>query len=1275
METADFQDLTSLAISGEGHAVIACTEAGLAFINVTDLTFSDVSFLRCASIRNSTSKNYTTGVSISEFQVGLYFYWCENISMSNVIVSNSPNATGVVIYDTNGTNTFSNSNFTSNAVTDGSHYPGGGGVYVEHTYCKPGILSCDIPTSERNKGANYTFLSCDFSYNRATNLDPRDNFTYVFPYKEDHQSFGRGGGLSFYIRGDASDIKLIVNDSHFYNNVAKWGGGLNVDLQDNANGNNILIKNSTFHNNVCPFTILNGTAGGGMRLTHYVYGYNNSIPKTAMLDNFEVDHCEFVNNSALNGAGMSVYWAMQDVLSNQVSVFLINNSIFEKNVAKLGSAIYAEQFWSVSRGLPATICIESCRFNNNTYRYWYGVDTGRISDPLQLGFGTVCLTSSNAWFKKKVSFTNNTGSALALAGGSVNFDGVYALFENNSAHEGAGIMLSGESIIEVGNGTSLVFRGNSASYRGGAIHAHYITRKNLATDLNCLMRYTNPLVHPNDWNVRVQFIDNWDSRHSRANAIYATSLLPCSMVGGSGVYVATTNSTVFCWPGWSYHHEGKRVNCSSQIATDIGFMKYTGNKTEGTEINNTIHAYPGWEFELPVQVRNDLGQIIGNETVFTGNIDSEYVNQSIIYGKKAVVYGNENEAYNMIVTTHNLRIWFVKVHVDLQPCPPGFATKSGSCSCAGTFGGNLFCDFQERKARLNSGLWMLFDNGSYYVAQCPPSYCVNIDKLPLDHNELNSKLCAPNRGGGVCGECLGDYGPAINSHTYECTNCADINLAANVMKYIASVYLPLIVLFTILILFDIRLTTGPANAFIIYCQFLSSTFSLDVDGGLSLDQVMKDYSKGYSYAYRFPYGIFNLEFVENFLPPICLSANFNTLSVLGLDYCVAFSPLIMIAVVVAIFKLKERCSLLTRKSLFFSKKTRGIDEALLPAFASYLLLSYTKFSTVSAHILATHTLVDENNSFYYPPDGERVYVAGQLTTHSKEYYPYYITAILVCCTFVAIPPLLFLDYPLRVAEWLLLKVRFLQRIYPGDKVHILMDTFQGCYRKNMRFFAGVYFFFRLFIFVISFRFFRGWSLHFMVQQIACSLMVVLIAVCQPYKRTFLNAVDALIFTNLSIINCISFYIHEKLKNHDDDYTPVRSVFLIQYILVFLPLVYMLAYIVWRKTMPYHERIMENIRKCCNVFPRNKRLTNVAESASLLGTNSNTQSIKSYSPYRAKDDMEVTFIARSRDRNTYQPRVPVTLVGLHNDTSMGDASIYQFASSKTNGTSKTTNRTN
>ena len=128
---------------------------------------------------------------------------------------------------------------------------------------------------------------------------------------------------------------------------------------------------------------------------------------------------------------------------------------------------------------------------------------------------------------------------------------------------------------------------------------------------------------------------------------------------------------------------------------------------------------------------------------------------------------------------------------------------------------------------------------------------------------------------------------------YDCVYCINTNIAANAIYYILSVYLPLFILFLVILLLNIKVTTGPANAFTLYCQVLSSTFDLNADRQVPV-HLISSQTYPFLQTYRFIYGIFNLDFLESLLPPLCLRTHLNALNVLQLDYLVVFFPLLMI---------------------------------------------------------------------------------------------------------------------------------------------------------------------------------------------------------------------------------------------------------------------------------------------------------------------------------------------------------------------------------------------
>ena len=220
-----------------------------------------------------------------------------------------------------------------------------------------------------------------------------------------------------------------------------------------------------------------------------------------------------------------------------------------------------------------------------------------------------------------------------------------------------------------------------------------------------------------------------------------------------------------------------------------------------------------------------------------------------------------------------------------------------------------------------SGYWMgtmskkCLNSTCLVVATCPSGYCRTEKseylQLPPTIHDLEKFICGPqNRTGKLCGKCKHEYGPALNSDAYECVFCnvTRTQIAVHAIYYILSVYLPLFLLVLGIIIFNVKLTSGPANAFILYSQVISSTFDLDADGRIQLNLFI-EHSDRYLLAYKFPYGIFNLEFFEQFIPSkyLCLGTSLNALDILLLDYIVAVFPLLVILAIVLFYKLEACC--------------------------------------------------------------------------------------------------------------------------------------------------------------------------------------------------------------------------------------------------------------------------------------------------------------------------------------------------------------------------------
>ena len=1266
--TETFKGLQSLAFSGitnsSDEVVIHCKEqnTGLGFINVSSISISNLTINNCSACRDSSSQDYNSNntshsYKTLRFQVALYFYLCKNVTMQHVTVSNSPSATGVVMYDTSGSNQISDCEFSNNSVfypvkNTTSPYGGGGGFYVEFTYCEPG--STDCKETPYITGSVYQFTRCNFTSNVAKDSDLNPLANYILPYRADHMAFGRGGGLSIFVNGESHDNTFSVMNCTFLGNQASWGGGMFVEFHDQTYKNSVSVLGSKFEANRCHYTPDSGTAGGGMRIGLYVYGSVSGIGNSV-----EIDICDFYNNSALSGGGLSISAALQNTSLENLARVLVNNSTFSQNVGRLGSAVHIDGFPLILVGQMLTVHIVDCVLYENSVDY---LDPLGLQDvvPYQPGEGTAYIHSIPVNFQGVIKFCSNNGSGLAIVKAKVYFSDTKAVFLKNKGYKGGGIALLGAAYIVINSNTSMLFYNNTAAVSGGAIYNKYITRRTLGSYADCFIRHTNPSIHANKWKANFTFQLNSDLGGNNENAIHTTSILPCSWAGRN-------RSRIFCWSNWTYITQ--HGNCTSMISSDIGSIKF------GSETGNHYKSFPGLPFNLNLDIRDDHASEMKEKVVFLASRNSSGSAlgvggdpYSYIWGTNTTVWGESGENVSLKLDTIKGRAWHLKLFIELQPCPPGLIPTSVSqlksnneqadnmnntqppdflsCSCPANLvtSSPVLCDSNHHSVRLANNYWMGYNNSSdftYLTGQCPPGFCHQNKKfshfyLPNNSKALETLICGSiNRHDILCGKCIDGYGPAVNSRSYECVNCTDP--VVNTLKYVSSVYIPLVVMFLIIIIFNVRLTTGAANSFILYAQIISSTFSVDADGQIPLNLIAGKHTSSLLKAYMIPYGIFNLEFVENLIPPLCVGTKFNVLMIMSLDYLVALAPLLMILIIAVVFKISsfvsnQCCKSLhihvpTRTVAFLAERKRSLSEAILPAFSAFLLLSYTKLALAPAYILSQQVLTNSSGQKVFPA---RAYYAGHLPITNKDYILHYkIPACLVLATFVAIPPLLLLDYPLRLLEWCLSKVKCLWCHYPVGKVHFFLDTFQGCFKNKFRFFAGLHFLFRL---VINMNYtFSTWLEQFIIQEISCILMITLLSLFQPYneQNDIFNRIDVLIFTNLAIVNGLSFYFYVyALKNPQTETLPV-AVFVTEYILIFLPLIYIISYVIWKKTKLYQKKLSPRrpvinydlLEESCDTLPPNNK-------SSLLDSDS-------YSD-RMFEESEDLFFRRAEFMNKYKP---------------------------------------
>ena len=179
-------------------------------------------------------------------------------------------------------------------------------------------------------------------------------------------------------------------------------------------------------------------------------------------------------------------------------------------------------------------------------------------------------------------------------------------------------------------------------------------------------------------------------------------------------------------------------------------------------------------------------------------------------------------------------------------------------------------------------------------------------------------------------------------------------------------------------------------------------------------------------------------------------------------------------------------------------------------------------------------------------------------------HPYAIPAVLVLLL-MSIPPLLLIAYPTLAKLWNLCSCHLCNR---EDRKCTdcctlwflrfvpFMDAFQGCYKDNCRYFAGLYFVYRL-AFTMAFAFTDTVVSGYFCLEVIIIAILAIHAILQPYEKRYYNVIDTAIFANLAFINGISLYNCYLLKFQGDDGTVVVTTS-IQTLLIYLPILYISA---------------------------------------------------------------------------------------------------------------------
>ena len=154
--------------------------------------------------------------------------------------------------------------------------------------------------------------------------------------------------------------------------------------------------------------------------------------------------------------------------------------------------------------------------------------------------------------------------------------------------------------------------------------------------------------------------------------------------------------------------------------------------------------------------------------------------------------------------------------------------------------------------------------------------------LPLNRSLLSNYVCSSNRAGILCGDYKPHYTTYYHSPTYECHD--NRNCQSGIVFYLSKI-LPVTVIFLVITLFDVNLTSGAMYSFIFYSQILNSQFNNVYTIILRENKWPLRYTLEF---FKMIYGIIDFEILENAYMLYCVLPRVTVMDILFLKYASTF---------------------------------------------------------------------------------------------------------------------------------------------------------------------------------------------------------------------------------------------------------------------------------------------------------------------------------------------------------------------------------------------------
>ena len=1101
----------SLSLSNISHFILQGN--GIDETRILCITeFSGLYFSSSSSVvlrhfaMENCSGNFPNGI-----RGGLMLVSCVDISIQNISVKQSCGL-GVAMVNNHGSIVIEDSIFNSNGCEDNCNCSGGsgGGMHVNTT---------------AESLTQYTIKNCKFNKNSA---NPDDNTWYALS--------NHGGGLSVNLLERASQNYFRIINCNFNTNKAALGGGTNFKFYNESFNNSIIVKNSIME---CNTAVL---GGGG---TNVIFDFHPNTDR--FNNNVTFVECVLAANGAIFGGGASLDFSTQMYHKINKNTIIFRNCTFKGNKANGGAAVDINRSGSniIGRFIAGSSYFIDCSYFDN-----------RILDSKNRSTQNGILFTSYAhmYFNGTIKFENNIGTALYIVETRAHFTDSTAQFVNNTSFKGGAVLLIGTASLQLKGHNQFFMKNNSASY-GGAICAENVLSH--YTDTCFIQKESNDLA-------TFKFIDNKAST-GIANDIFVSFLSSCEHY-----YSCSDIFKNNCIGNISFSQ-----TAGEPFATGISVLEI---------LEPNITAFPGIPVTINVQQKDHYGTPVGQIFSLFANteaggllvVDKEYRTVKL---NKIMINGREGAVGTLNIQTISREALQVSTTVQMLNCSPGFCFNETTLKCVCSL--NQFisnCDNEKSQAILRKGYWIGYLNNymdSKHVGfgNCDYRICtynnnddhLNNYFLPSEPQKLEDFVCGLTRQGVLCGECREGYTVYYHSQAFTCGKEKSA-CSYGVLLYILSEIIPVTLLFIIIILFNIHLTSGSLYSFMFYAQ------AVDIVGVDAFGTVQHTgFKKAIFQFYKIFYGFFNLDMMNNENLSFCLFKNMNILDIYLVQYFTIIYSLVLTFFTLAALRANSRIGCRRKLHKRCCIKT-NIQYSFINGLTAFVVMCYFRCIHISLHSnIAVDLFVNgKKNATVVLFNGEYEYLKG----HHLKYA--IIALVIFIIIIIPLPLLLLLESLLLGAN----KLTIVQRILKGNnillrlrlKVFPFLDSFQGCFKDNCRCFAGLYFLYRILL-ISSYLYANNITEVYISTEIILLAILTTHVVFKPFQNPWHNKLDVFLLVNNILVTFITLNQHLRTTFIYDN----NQVFpIIQIILMTFPFLYFVGYSCYKVNKKYSLSTLQSL---------------------------------------------------------------------------------------------------